>query len=264
MPVSFEQKKLLRLLAINRSPSAYLAGGLIGARRSSRMSDDVDLFHDTPELLTEAFESDLRCLEEEGYTVEAKRLGPSMIRATASKDGYTLRIDWAQDPSWHFFQPLENEETGFELHWADAATNKVLAMASRSEIRDAFDVMFWHKNPISLGALIWAAAGKDMGLSPMMILEEIRRHARISPDELGLLNTVSQIDPKKFGLEFRQASRDAETLLLSLPPETIGHLFLDAEGNVIEPDPNDPETLSRPLAPRKGGLTADVISGPSP
>jgi hypothetical protein len=168
------------------------------------------------------------------------------------------------ETSWHFFGTVESPDTGFELHWADTATNKVLAMASRSEPRDGLDVMFWHRNPLSLGALIWAAAGKDLGLTPGTILDELRRNARISPGDLQLLDTVSLTDIQAFGVRFREALRQAEDLIRKLPPETAGHLFLDADGAVIEPDPADPATLQNTLSPSKGRLFPAVNTGPEP
>lgn len=42
MPIKQEQAEILRLLAANRSPSAYLAGGLISTRHSRRFSLDID------------------------------------------------------------------------------------------------------------------------------------------------------------------------------------------------------------------------------
>jgi len=264
MPVSSGQLAVLRLLAQNRSTSAYLAGGLISARDNDRFSSDIDYFHDSGEITRLSFESDRALLQRDGYTVDVEHDGGSFIRARVTKGDFRLKVDWAQEASWHFFKPVADTETGVQLHWADAATNKVLAMASRSEIRDAFDALYWHRNPLSLGALIWAAAGKDAGLTPGIILEEMRRNARISPHELAMLQTISPIEPTEFGTRFRQALREAESLILSLPPDTLGNLFLDEDGNVIEPDPEDPASMSRPLAASQGGLVAQVLDSPGP
>lgn len=259
MPITKEQAGVLRLLAENRSSSAYLAGGIIAARESGRFSADIDYFHDSPDETLSTFAMDEHLLIANGYEIHVEVKKPGFVRAIVQRDDVVLRLDWAHEAAWHFFSPIENPDVGFELHWADAATNKVLAMASRAEIRDGFDLLYWNKSHLSLGALIWAAAGKDLGLSPGFILDELRRNARISPDDLALLNTVTPIDAQRFGVEFREATRQADELLQALPPETIGSLFLGPDGAVIEPVPAHPETLTRLVAPSKGGIVPRAI-----
>ena len=264
MPITEDQAAILRLLSGNRSHSAYLAGGLISARDSDRFSSDIDYFHDSSDLALVTFDVDRACLEAAGYQVVAPSPRAGFVRADISKGGVHLKIDWAHEASWHFFQPHENPDVGFEVHWADAATNKVLAMASRAEVRDAIDVLHWHRNPLSLGALIWAASGKDLGLPPGLILNELQRNARISPIDIPLLHTVSPIDIEIFGKDFREATREADLLIQQLPPETVGNLFLDAYGNIIEPDPKNEVSLSRPLASMRGGLVPTISNTPEP
>ena len=41
------QKRIMQRLSLNRSPSSYLAGGLILNLNWPRRSDDIDIFHDT-------------------------------------------------------------------------------------------------------------------------------------------------------------------------------------------------------------------------
>ena len=63
---------------------------------------------------------------------------------------------------------------------------------------------------------------------------------------------------------FREAARESDELIMQLPPKTAGNLFLDAAGNIIEPDPQNAESLSRPLAPRQGGLIPTISATPEP
>lgn len=53
MALSKLQSDILRLLAKNRSESSYLAGGLMLNKDWRRRSDDIDIFHDTDEEVTE-------------------------------------------------------------------------------------------------------------------------------------------------------------------------------------------------------------------
>ena len=55
--------------------------------------------------------------------------------------------------------------------------NKVLALAGRDEPRNFLDINYINREIISLGALCWAACGKDPGFSPTMLLESLQnRH----------------------------------------------------------------------------------------
>jgi hypothetical protein len=49
MPLGDFEREVLRLLACNRNPDSYVAGGTVINQRadSPRLSRDVDLFHDT-------------------------------------------------------------------------------------------------------------------------------------------------------------------------------------------------------------------------
>ncbi len=54
---------------------------------------------------------------------------------------------------------------GYALHPVDLAVNKLLALAGRDEARDFLDVLDLDRRTLALGALCWAAAGKDPGSS---------------------------------------------------------------------------------------------------
>ena len=64
---------------------------------------------------------------------------------------------------------------GLLLHPVDLAVNKVLALAGRDEARDYVDILFVHERVLRLSALCWAAAGKDPGLTPLSLLELLKR-----------------------------------------------------------------------------------------
>ena len=48
------QSDILRRLAKNRSDTSYLAGGLMLNKNWPRRSDDIDIFHDSDEEVTDA------------------------------------------------------------------------------------------------------------------------------------------------------------------------------------------------------------------
>ncbi len=61
------QSDILRYLAKNRSDSSYLAGGVTLNKNWPRRSDDIDIFHDSDEEVTEAAKADLAVLNTAGY-----------------------------------------------------------------------------------------------------------------------------------------------------------------------------------------------------
>lgn len=247
MPLRDVQVRVLKLLSENRSPESYLAGGTISGRVGSRYSDDLDFFNSGSEQTFLSYKADRAVLEAAGYGVEPLLdPRPGFVRAVLmSPEGEKLRIDWAHESSFRFFPVIPDDLTGWQLHWADAATNKVLAAGGREKARDAFDILHWHHNPLSLGALVWAAVGKDPGFSPDLLLDEIVRNARLSPTDLAKLRLDGPVNPIEIATRFRNACREARQLVGRLPPETVGHLFVDAAGEPIEPDPDQPHTLER-------------------
>ena len=68
-----------------------------------------------------------------------------------------------------------NEEIGLTMHPFDLATNKVLAMAGRLEVRDWVDVLTCDRDLQPLGYLVWAACGKDPGYNPQSLLAACKR-----------------------------------------------------------------------------------------
>jgi len=73
------------------------------------------------------------------------------------------------------------------LHAFDLATNKVLALVGRLEVRDWVDVIYSAERLQPLGYLAWAASGKDPGFSPAAIIEQAGRTGRYSAEEVAEL-----------------------------------------------------------------------------
>src|SRR5207245_1582853 len=91
-------------------------------------------------------------------------------------------IDWAADSAYRFF-PIERDPVlGWRLHLFDAATNKALTLAARTETRDYIDITEFHQR-FPLAAICWAACGKDPGFTPLSLLRMMRRFARVDPSE---------------------------------------------------------------------------------
>lgn len=243
MPLGDFEKKILRLLAANRNPESYVAGATVFLRRedSHRQSQDIDVFHDTVQSLKQAATQDATVLQANGYRLDWADTQETLQRATVSKDGHATKMDWAYDSAFRFFPVQPDADFGFVLHPLDGATNKVLALAGRGELRDYLDVLFLHRNVLSLGALAWAACGKDAGFTPQFLIEEAQRLAHYPAARLKTLLLREPVDLGECKRQWLEAVAAANALFLKLPPEEIGCLYLDAQGQAVTPDPTTPE-----------------------
>ncbi len=243
MPLSDIQAAVLRAIAKNRSLDSYVAGAtLIHAEASSpRVSQDVDIFHDDADMVARSARLDAESLKAAGFAVEWQEQFPAFFRALVRHGVEVVEIDWAADSAYRFF-PLEPDPVfGFRLHPLDAATNKVLALVGRFEIRDLVDCLYLHRRLLSLGALVWAACGKDEGYTPDRILNEAQRRARFHAGELDRLQLVRRPDPVKMRQSWEAAVAKARKLAEGLPAEELGCLYLDKTGKAVTPNPHRPE-----------------------
>ncbi|MDN3274672.1 hypothetical protein QWJ07_10480 [Frankia sp. RB7] len=177
------QSEILRLLAQNRSDSSYLAGGLMLNKDWERRSDDIDIFHDTDEEVTESAKADLAVLDAAGFKTHRDYIIYGCVDATISRDSETTIIQWFAETRLRFFPLVKDKQWGARLHQADLAVNKVLAAAGRSKARDIADLVAIGRDYCPLGPLVLAAAGKPPNFSPGRTLDEIRRHALSIPAE---------------------------------------------------------------------------------
>src|ERR1017187_9365935 len=212
MPLTEFQSETLRLLAARRSPESFVAGGTVlnAQPDSPRYSKDVDIFHDVEaSVLTNAL-GDAACLEQTGYQVAWLLRQPAFQRAEVVRDENRLLLEWVFDSAFRFFPVERDDLSGWRLNLFDAATNKMLALMARSEPRDYLDVLFLHQNHLSLGALCWAAAGKDPGVNPFMILQESQRNTRFQPEQFNELRLATPPDLPRWKLIWMDATRKAE------------------------------------------------------
>jgi hypothetical protein len=69
VPISKFQSDMLRLLAAQRSPDSYVAGGIAINRQGPRYSGDIDIFHDSDVRLESAVRADEAALAAAGYAI---------------------------------------------------------------------------------------------------------------------------------------------------------------------------------------------------
>jgi hypothetical protein len=226
----------LRLLAAYRSPDSYVAGSTPLHRDGPRFSADIDIFHDREERVAAAAAEDAAILAAAGFTVEWLRREPGIHAATIRRGDDATRLEWVRDSDFRFYPAVRDELFGYMLHPVDIATNKALAAAGRRAPRDVLDLLHIHARVLSLGAVIWAAVGKDPGYSPESLIAEIRRNARYQADEYAALAMAETIDAGLVARRLRAALDAAEVFARAMPVGREGLLFL-RDGQPVAPDP---------------------------
>ena len=239
MPITHIQQQVLKLIAANRSPESYLAGATVLHRAddSPRFSQDVDFFHDVQDSVARSAEKDATTLVNAGHGFEWLLRAPSFHRGIVTVADQKLKFEWSHDTAFRFFPVEPDKWCGYRLHDADAAVNKVLALVGRQEVRDFVDVIHLNESYLSLGALAWAACGKDPGFTPEFLLDQAGRHTAYSQTDLDRLNLrepLAVVDLKKMWLA---ALDNAQRLVTSLPPSEIGCLYLNSNQKPVAPDP---------------------------
>ena len=235
------QRAICRLVARQRldSGESYVAGAvalntLTGATRISR---DIDLFHDTNQAVAVSWEADRKLLESHGYQVSTQRERDAFVEAEVSKDNQGVVMQWAAASAFRFFPLVAHEDFGLTLHPFDLATNKVLALVGRLEARDWVDVINCHGRIQRLGYLAWAASGKDPGFSPAAILEQAGRSAHYSAAELAALSFAGPPpDAAELSRQWHAMLGEARDLIGILPPAEVGRCVLDQGGNLFVGD----------------------------
>ncbi len=236
MPLTKFQRKVMSLLRSNRNPESYVAGGAAIQRSpdSQRYSADIDIFHDADQAVVTAYESDRKVLADNGYAVDTHIAQPSFYRATVTKSGESVKLEWVRDTAFRFFPVIEDDELGYRLHDVDLAVNKCLALANRSEVRDALDCIQLDREAFSLAAAVAAACGKDPGFTPELMLDMIQRHINFSPDALAAEDLVQPVDPKILKKELLDLIARTRVTLSKLNPADLGYVFLDSKGQVVK------------------------------
>jgi len=182
---------------------------------------------------------------------------PGIVRAVVHRGEEATRVDWAHDSAWRFMPLVREELGGLLLHPVDLAINKVLALAGRDEPRDFVDILFVHHRVLPLGALCWAAAGKDPGFTPRSLLELLKRRGRYRPEDFSRLHLAEPFDLARGKDTWLGALADAEAFVRGRPPEESGCLYYSTRQRqfvVPRPDASLPDQEIVPHFGAPGGV----------
>jgi hypothetical protein len=238
MAITEFQRGICRLIAQSRvqQGDSYVAGGvalntLIGA---SRVSRDIDLFHDTREALAATWDADRNQLIGHGYGVDVRRERPTFVEAVVTRGEQSVVLEWVCDSAYRFFPLMEHPDFGLTLHPFDLATNKVLALVGRIEVRDWVDTISCSDRLQHLGYLAWAACGKDPGYGPAVLLAEGKRTGRYSAAEVAELAFDGPVpDASQLSVRWGEILREAHEIIDSLPVQEVGRCVMSKQGGLF-------------------------------
>jgi len=259
MPLTPYQANLALLLSANRTFDSYLAGGaaILIEPNTTRFSRDLGYFHDSEARVAESFAADRATVQASGHTIEIELNQPGYIRAVVRKGTDATKVEWARDSAWRFMPTVRDDRVGFVLHPTDLAVNKVLALAGRDEPRDVLDTLHLHRHVLGLGALCWAACGKDPGFSPLSLLDLLRRRGRLRAEDLARLELAAPVDLQDTKSAWLVALESVEPFVASRPAEEIGCLYYSASKQAFV-DPRDASD-ARPHFGRPGGVLPRIV-----
>ena len=238
MPLTDFQRTVCRILAAERVARGerYVRGGaaLNKLLKSSRLSHDVDLFHDTREAVLASWVSDRKELEKKGHKVRPLREFESFVEAEVTRGAEGVILQWVQDSAFRFFPLIEHPDFGLALHPFDLATNKTLALVGRVEVRDWVDIIHCHSRLQPFGCLVWSTCGKDPGLSPVFILEQASRSTHYSREEYQTLAFDGDApNAEALSHTWRSMLSEAAEMISLLPEDLIGHCIMTPDRDLF-------------------------------
>lgn len=260
MPLTEFQSRVSQLLAGLRTSDSYLAGGAALHIRpeSFRYSNDLDYFNDSVARVASAFDADRAALEAAGLTVDVLLERPGLVRAIARGGAEATKIEWVFDTAFRFLPLVRSPIAGLLLHPIDLAINKLLALVGREEPRDYLDTLHAHQTILPLGALVWAACGKDPGFSPELMLDLLGRKGRYRPEDFSRLHLTSQPDLRVLKQVWLEALAATDAFIRSRPSDDVGCLYWSPSSDKFVGSLPLPEDAARHFG-RPGGLLPIVM-----
>jgi hypothetical protein len=241
-----------------------MAGGAVLNHDRPRLSDDLDIFHDTDEEIVATARADIELLRAAGFRVVEDVVIFGVVECTVSRGGQSTLIQWMSETRTRFLPLVLDERWGVRLSDADLAINKVLAASSRTRARDYIDLITIAETYAPIGPLVLAAAGKPPNLSPQRMIDEIRRRSlSVSGDELLAVRGGPDASVDELRQRLALSLDAAEDYIRSVPPTLVGLLALDGNGIPAEISSANRDSLSY-REPTDGGATTPVFPDNAP
>lgn len=206
-----QKKILLHFSNLPDQEAFYLTGGtaLSAFFLKHRRSNDVDFFTNLEQLIQPISQKLGTSLKNEGFGVERLRGLHSFVELSVSSGDESTVIHFASDSAFRFEQPASLEEIpGLKVDsLIDIATNKLLALFGRAELRDFVDIYFILKEHFDKTDLIEKSAQKDPGFDLYWLgvaMERINDFSDDSPDLHLLTRPCSMNQLKEFFTSWRR------------------------------------------------------------
>ena len=208
---SVQEKILENFGEVKDSDQFYLTGGTALAHfyLKHRQSNDLDFFTSVEEIM-DPFSHQLEThLAAKGFECTRQRAFHSFIELIVSWQGETTLIHLALDPTFRFGPAKESSEyPRLKIdNLADIASNKLLALFGRANLRDFIDVYFLvQKEHFVKKKLMEMAVRKDPGFDLYWLgvaFERIHTFRPDAPDMLLLLEPVKLRELENFFDEWR-------------------------------------------------------------
>ena len=265
MAVTAFQSEVLKRIARSRidGGETYIAGGLAlnHQLRRPRISSDIDVFNSSYSALERAADHDCAVLKDAGYDIRVTRKRDYIVEVVVSKDGGSTEVQWVQDSAYRFFPLIEDELLGLTLHPFDLATNKLLALASRRVPRDWVDTITCSEDIQPLGLLVWAANGKDLGLTPNYIHEMCSRTNYTPPEFEMAIRNAGDYDLAGLSAKWHEMIWRARDTVKLLPSSEVGKAVMTRDGKLFK---GDDDALKAALAAEDLEFHEGTIGGAWP
>jgi len=255
------QSRVARIMARNRTEERYFAGGAALDEKTARLSDDLDVFTDSDDMIPDIVDLDLKALDHDGLDVTVDLEIHGCTDVTVRDGRQSTRVQWMSESRTRFFPLRPDSLWGLRLHVSDLAANKVVAASTRRQARDMVDLALIRRGLCPLGPLFLGASMKLPALSPLALLENTRRWTvSYSSDELREVRLSSPNDPDVDHDQQPEALRRlvlvelqvAETFLRKPPPTMLDGLPVNENG--IPVDRTEAAVAIRPLSDGGGRL----------
>ncbi len=186
------QEEFLNTLFKNKEKNDFYLGGgtaLSAFYLAHRLSDDIDLFTDSPKPL-----EDVLSLRYRIDTI-AKSINCFLTvvnesnyhcRYNLEKGDYTLRVDIACDPCLRL-RPVELIQNIPVMSKDDIAANKIRLVSSRRDIKDFIDLYFLNKNGYSNKYMISLAKEKDLQIDIYKVKRGLERFIEVYEKQGGTI-----------------------------------------------------------------------------
>jgi predicted nucleotidyltransferase component of viral defense system len=208
---NLQKEILLRFSELPDREAFYLTGGtaLSAIFLKHRRSNDLDFFTSIEELILPLSQKLETSLIKEGFKVERSRGFHSFVELSVSLANDSTVVHFAIDSPFRFEQPfIFKEIPGVNVDsLIDIATNKLLALFGRAELRDFIDIYFLCKEHFNKPELIEKAAQKDPGFDLYWLgiaMERITDFSDDSPDLHLLSRSCTMNELREFFSDWRK------------------------------------------------------------